>query len=125
MKPKQDHGLKTQGCLDRPRECSLEGLHPPEIVGRVENPVLEAVRRLWWRAFDRVCYWMVLIRLSVQDRIYGPEPRYPPTWSTKPITRGRPHDVPDVANIVNRSRAPSRDFKEGSVGSKRSAYLGA
>jgi hypothetical protein len=43
----------------------------------MENPSLEAVRRLWWRAFDRVCYWMVLIRLSVQDEIYGPEPPIP------------------------------------------------
>jgi len=39
--------------------------------------VLEAIRRLSWRAFDRVCYWIVLIRLSIFDRIYGPEPPTP------------------------------------------------
>jgi hypothetical protein len=32
------------------------------------------MRRLWWRAFDRVCGWIVLTRLSTHDRIYGPEP---------------------------------------------------
>jgi hypothetical protein len=36
--------------------------------------MLEAFRRFWWRAFDRVCYCIVLIRLSLFDRIYGPEP---------------------------------------------------
>jgi len=35
---------------------TLEKLRPPEIVGQVDNLVLEAVRRLWWRMFERVCY---------------------------------------------------------------------
>jgi hypothetical protein len=39
----------------------------------VENPSLEALRRLWWRLFDRVCHWMVFLRLSIHDRIFGPE----------------------------------------------------
>jgi hypothetical protein len=52
----------------------LEGYKRPKSWGQVENPVLEAIRRLWWRALDRVCYWIVLIRLSIQDRLYGPEP---------------------------------------------------
>ena len=77
MKPEQEDGLGAGGFLDEPRECSLGGLQRPEIVGQMENPSLEAIRRLWWRVFDRVCYWMVLIRLSVQDRIYGPEPPIP------------------------------------------------
>ena len=38
------------------------------------NPVLEAVRRFWWRVLDRLCYCIVLIRLSIHDRIFGPEP---------------------------------------------------
>jgi hypothetical protein len=29
------------------------GSQPPEIVGEVGNPLLETLRRLWWRAFDR------------------------------------------------------------------------
>jgi hypothetical protein len=74
MKLEQYDGLGVGDFLHQPRECWLGGLQRPEIVGQIENPSLEAVRRLWWRAFDRVCYWMVLIRLSVQDRIYGPEP---------------------------------------------------
>ena len=52
---------------------ALEKLRRPEIVGEVRNPLLEAVRRLWWRAFDPVCGFFVLIRLSILDRIYGPE----------------------------------------------------
>jgi len=56
---------------------SLEKLQPPEIVGQVDNPVLETMRRLWWRAFDRVCGFFVLLRLSIFDRIHGPEPPTP------------------------------------------------
>jgi hypothetical protein len=74
MKPEQYDRLGERCFLDLPRECSVEGLQPPEIVGQLENPVLEAIRRLWWRAFDRVCYWIVLMRLSIHHRIYGPEP---------------------------------------------------
>jgi hypothetical protein len=77
MKPEQNDRLGERGLLDQPRECSVEGLQPPEIVGQVENPSLEAIRRLWWRAFDRVCYCMVFIRLSIHDRIFGPEPPTP------------------------------------------------
>ena len=40
-----------------------------EIVGQVGNPVLETARRLWWRAFDRVCYCIVLSRLSIHDHL--------------------------------------------------------
>ncbi len=77
MKPEQDDRLEARGVFSQPRECSTESLRPPEIVGEVANPVLEAIRRLSWRAFDRVCYWIVLIRLSIFDRIYGPEPPTP------------------------------------------------
>ena len=51
----------------------MEGYSHPEIVGEVANPVLEAVRRLFCRALDRVCYCFVLIPLSILDRIFGPE----------------------------------------------------
>jgi hypothetical protein len=74
MKPDQDDRLGKRDFLDQSKVCSVHGLQPPEIVGQMENPALEAVRRLWWRAFDRVCYWIVLIRFSIHDRIYGPEP---------------------------------------------------
>ena len=42
----QDDPLGARGVLSEPRECSPESLRPPEIVGEVANPVLEAVRRL-------------------------------------------------------------------------------
>ena len=35
------------------------------------------MRRLWWRALDRICYCVVLIRLLIHDRIYEPEPITP------------------------------------------------
>ena len=73
MKLEQDDRLE-EGNFRQPRECSAESLAPPEIVGEVANPVLEAIRRLSWRALDRVCYWIVVIRLSIHDRIFGPEP---------------------------------------------------
>jgi hypothetical protein len=74
MKPEQDDRLEAGGDLSTAREFSVERLPPPEIVGQVDNPVLETMRRLWWRAVDRVCYCIVLIRLWIFDRIYGPEP---------------------------------------------------
>jgi hypothetical protein len=77
MKSDQYDRLEQRGCLDHPRKCDLETLQPPEIVGQVENPVLEAIRRLWWRAFDCVCYWTVLARLSIFECILGAEPPRP------------------------------------------------
>ena len=74
MKLEPYDGLGVGGFLEQPKECSVDRLQPPEIVGQLENPMLEAIRCLWWRVFDRVCYWIVLIRLSIRDRIYGPEP---------------------------------------------------
>jgi hypothetical protein len=42
-----------------------------------DNRTLETIRRFWWRAFDRVCDCIVLIRLSIFGHIYGPEPPTP------------------------------------------------
>jgi hypothetical protein len=69
MKPDQENQPFSQS-----RKSFIEALPPPEIVGEVADPRLETVRRLWWRALDRACYWVVRIRLSIHDRIYGPEP---------------------------------------------------
>jgi hypothetical protein len=77
MNPDQDERLEPRGDLREPGECSLGKLQPPEIVGEVRNPLLETVRRFWWRASDRVCGFFVLIRLSIFDRIHGPEPPTP------------------------------------------------
>jgi hypothetical protein len=85
MKPEQYDRLDARGVLSQTPQRYLETLRPPEIVGEVANPVLEGVRRFWWRAFDRVCNCIVLIRLSIHDRIYGPEPAN--TGRSK--TRGR------------------------------------
>jgi hypothetical protein len=73
MKLEQDH-LGERSVVSPVTECPLGRLQTPEIVGQVENPVL---RRLWWRVFDRVCYCMEFIRLSIHDRIFGPEPPTP------------------------------------------------
>jgi hypothetical protein len=89
MTPDQDDRLGARGVLGQPRECSLETLQPPEIIGEVSNPVLEALRRFWWRAFDRVCYCVVLIRLSIHDRIFGPDPPTPADLNAKPIREAR------------------------------------
>jgi len=42
----------------------------------------------WWRAFDRVCYCFVLVRLSIRDRICGPEPPTSADLKREPITSG-------------------------------------
>ena len=46
MKPGRHDWSDMGGALSQPRECSAESLRPPEIVGEIENPMLEAMRRL-------------------------------------------------------------------------------
>jgi len=87
MKPDHDDRLEAGGDFRRPIECFIERLQPREIVGEVANPVLETVRRSWWRAFDRVCGFFVLLRLSIHDRAYGPEPPTPAD-----LLRGADHE---------------------------------
>jgi hypothetical protein len=55
MKPERGDRLEAEGVISQPTQRFLEGLQPPEVVGELSNPTLETVRRLWWRAFDRVC----------------------------------------------------------------------
>ena len=69
MKTEQDDRLERRDFLSQPTQRYLDGLQPPEIVGQVENPTLGAIPRLGWRAFDRLCYCIVLKRLSIHDRI--------------------------------------------------------
>jgi hypothetical protein len=77
MKPEQDEWFGAGGAISQSGECCDETPPLPEIVGEVTNPVLETMRCLWWRAFDRMCSCVMLIRLSIQDRIYRPEPPIP------------------------------------------------
>ena len=77
MKLERDDGLAVKDFLHQPPECSLRALQQAEIVGQMENRSLQAIRRLWWRACDRMCYCLVFIRLSIHDRIFGPEPPTP------------------------------------------------
>jgi hypothetical protein len=77
----------VRGVFRQPRECSLQRLQAPEIVGQMDNPVLESMRRFSWRAFDRVCDWSVVMRLSIHDRIFGPEP---PTYTDLEPEENRP-----------------------------------
>ena len=77
MNPDRNDRLEGAGDLSAAGEFSVERLPRPEIVGQVDNPVLEAMRRLWWRAIDRVCGFFVVIRLWIFDRLYGPEPPTP------------------------------------------------
>jgi hypothetical protein len=73
MKPEQDDRLEARGDLSEPGELSLEKLPPPEIVRQMDNPVLERMRRLWWRVFAQICGFFALIRLSIRDWFFGPE----------------------------------------------------
>jgi hypothetical protein len=77
MKPDRRDWFGVEGALSQPRECPAESLRPPEIVGEIENSVLEMFRGLWWRAFDRVSGCLVSFRLWLFDRIHGPEPPTP------------------------------------------------
>jgi hypothetical protein len=77
MKPERFDRLEAGVDLGSRRGFSVERLQRPEIVGQVDNPVRETLRRLSWRNFDRVCGFFVLMRLSIHDRIHGPEPATP------------------------------------------------
>jgi hypothetical protein len=63
--------------FDGPARRSLADLQPTEIIGQIENPVLETVRRRCWRVFDRACGCFWSLRLSILDLINGPEPETP------------------------------------------------
>ena len=60
MKPDLDGWF---GWVEQPRECFAEPLKPSEIVGEIDNRLLEGMRRLWWRAVDRLCGWFMSSRL--------------------------------------------------------------
>jgi hypothetical protein len=59
----------------------------PEIVGQVDNASLEAIRRLGWRALDRVCDLIMVIRLSMAESM-DQNRSQPPISNARPITRG-------------------------------------
>ena len=77
MKSEQDNRPGARGFFSHPRECSPERPQLPQIVGQIDNPVLEAIRRFSWRAFERVCDWFVVMRLSMHDRISGSQSSTP------------------------------------------------
>jgi hypothetical protein len=104
MKPEQYDRPDAAGVLSQPTQRYLEGRQPPEIVGEVANPVLETVRRFWWRAFDRVCNFFVLIRLSIHDWIYGPEPPTPADFRREADHERLVRAFPAVGDEVNRQK---------------------
>jgi hypothetical protein len=67
---------------------TLEKLQRPEIVGPVDNLVLEAVRRLWWRMLERVCYCAVLIRCGSSTASMDRNRPHLPTYSAIQIMSG-------------------------------------
>jgi hypothetical protein len=73
MKPDREGWFGAGGTLRGPGECSAQRPQPSEIVGEIENPMLETMRRLWWRGFDRGCYCIAAVRLWVFDRVHGPQ----------------------------------------------------
>ena len=73
MKPAHGDWFDERSVVGDPAQRSLDELRPPEIVGEVANPVLEAVRRLSWRVFDLICYCFVSLQLSTHYRLFGPE----------------------------------------------------
>jgi hypothetical protein len=117
MKSEQDHHLEARSVLGSAREFPLQKLQRPQIVGQVDNPTLETMRRSWWRAFDRVCGFFVLIRLSIFDRIYGPEPLTPAD-----LTREADHErlvraFPAAGEAIEPTKMPCRAKSSGGIGS--------
>ena len=117
MKPDHDKRLEAGGDLGSPREFSLEKLPRPAIIGQVDNPVLETVRRLWWRSFDRVCGFFVLIRLSIHDRIYGPEPPTPADIQREADHERLVRTFPAANEAIQPTKMPYRAKSSGEIGS--------
>ena len=117
MKPDQDNRLEAGGNLGSPREFSVERLQPPEIVGQVDNPVLEAVRRSWWRGLDRVCGFFVLIRLSIFDRIYGPEPLTPADLQREADQERLVRAFPAAGEAIEPTECHAGLNRDGEIGS--------
>jgi hypothetical protein len=124
MKPEQDDRL---GDVSQPTQHSLERLQPPEIIGQVENPALETVRRFWWRALDRVCCCFVLIRLSIHDRIFGPEPPTPADLKRDAHHERLVRAFPVASETIEPTKYPYRQNRDGKLGShyrqRRSATI--
>jgi hypothetical protein len=97
VKSEQDDRLNARGFLNQPGERVLEA---PEIVGEVANPLLEAIRRLWWRGVDRVCYWIVQIRLSIHDRTRRSETPQPANLSREADHERSPRSPVAVAEVI-------------------------
>jgi hypothetical protein len=116
MKPEQYDRLHARGFLSQPTQRYLEGLLPPEIVGEVANPVLEAVRHFWWRALDRVCNCVVLVGLSIHDRIFGPEPPTPADLKREADHEQLVRAFPAAAEAIERNTRPGK-IKDGRLGS--------
>jgi hypothetical protein len=68
-------------------------------VGEIENPMLETMRRLWWRAFDRASYWILCVRLSIHDR---PEPPTPLERRPVPSHRSTAGGLKKVRDTIPR-----------------------
>jgi hypothetical protein len=117
MKPDHDDHLEGGGFLDKPREFHLERLQPTQIVGEVANPVLETVRRFWWRAFDRICGFFVLIRLSIFDRIYGPEPLTPADLQREADQERLVRAFPAAGEAIEPTECHAGLNRDGEIGS--------
>jgi hypothetical protein len=112
MKLDHDDRLEAGSVLSHPNRYAGERLQPPEIVGEVGNPVLEAIRRQWWRALDRVCYWFVLIRLSIFDRIFGPEPPTPADLKRQADHERLVRAVPAVGESIEPTKYHARQNRD-------------
>lgn len=117
MRSDQDDEVEVGGALGKPGEISAEKLPPLEIVRQIDNPVIETVRRLWWRAIDRVCGFFVLIRLSIHDRIDGPEPPTPADLQRDADQERLARTLPLVGETIE-PRKHRVEHKNGNVGSR-------
>jgi hypothetical protein len=87
MKPDQNGWFGMGGALTQPKSCRAENLETLRSSVKWRTRCSKQCVALWWRAFDRICGCVMLIRLSIQDRIYGLSRPHPPTWNARPIKR--------------------------------------
>jgi hypothetical protein len=117
MKPEQDDRLEAGGDFGKPGEFLLGQLQPAEIIGRVDNPVLETVRRLWWRALDRVCCCFALVRLSIHDRVHGSEPPAPADLKREADHKRLVRAFPEAGEAIGWTKSQAGQNRADEIGS--------
>jgi hypothetical protein len=113
MTSEPENQFRARRVLSQQSERLAERRRPTEIVGEIGNPVLEAVRRFWWRGVDRLRGCFVSLRLSILNRIYGLEPPTPAD-----LKREADRAAHSACSAAGKAVEPDNDWPQKNQGGK-------